>query len=236
MFSIVEFLETREVEVVPAAWVASDVCQWPCHYKSDEMSDSDDGTVNRRGSLPAAPKIKGPSVQAVIERSLGAQSRSRPEPQLRRQLVSPVHRLPVASPGNSATPAEDQQLSTAAPLCRVLTNQAMIMDHLKILTLTLQKTQGEQVGGQEVLEEDLSPLKDISSLLSVERRVREEVEFKRKMITALSVIGGVDIKDAVWRIMRYCFANSLAKQLNWRGVNGKTAFHSLQIKDVITDS
>lgn len=53
-------------------------------------------------------------------------------------------------------------------------------------------------------------------------------------ITALSVIGGVDIKDTVWRIMKHLFTNSLAKQLNWRGVNGKTAFHSLQLKDVIT--
>lgn len=51
---------------------------------------------------------------------------------------------------------------------------------------------------------------------------------------ALSVIGGVDIKDTVWRIMKNLFTNSLAKQLNWRGVNGKTAFHSLQLKDVIT--
>ena len=54
------------------------------------------------------------------------------------------------------------------------------------------------------------------------------------LITALSVIGGVDVKDTVWWIMTKVFTNSLAKQLNWRGVNGKMAFHSLQLKDVIT--
>lgn len=53
-------------------------------------------------------------------------------------------------------------------------------------------------------------------------------------MTALNVIGGVDIKDSVWRVMKHCFTNSLAKQLNWRGINGKTAFHRLQLKDVIT--
>lgn len=37
MFHIVEFLETQEVEVVPALWVADEICQWPAHYKPDEL-------------------------------------------------------------------------------------------------------------------------------------------------------------------------------------------------------
>ncbi len=37
MFHIVEFLETEEVEVVPALWVADGVCQWPSLYKLDEL-------------------------------------------------------------------------------------------------------------------------------------------------------------------------------------------------------
>ncbi|KAL7394939.1 hypothetical protein ABVT39_007483 [Epinephelus coioides] len=198
-------------------------------------SDSEDSPVaKRRGSLPAAPKIQGPSVQSTLERRALS-----PQPRPRHQLVSPEltaspeRRPPLASPGNT-TPAEGQRSSATALLRRLLTNQEMIMDQLKIVTLTLQKIQGEHVGGQEVLEADLFPLKDISSLLAVERRVREEADYKKKMITALSVIGGVDIKDTVWRIMKHLFTNSLAKQLNWRGVNGKTAFHSLQLKDIIT--
>lgn len=67
-------------------------------------------------------------------------------------------------------------------LRRLLTNQEMIMDQLKIVTLTLQKIQGEHVGGQDVLEADLFPLKDISSLLALERRVREEADYKKKMV------------------------------------------------------
>ena len=38
MFHIVEFLETQEVEVGPALWVANQVCQWPSHYKPDELA------------------------------------------------------------------------------------------------------------------------------------------------------------------------------------------------------
>ncbi|KAA0721348.1 hypothetical protein E1301_Tti019752 [Triplophysa tibetana] len=37
MFYIVEFLATQEVEVVPAVWVQNETCQWPEHYKSDEL-------------------------------------------------------------------------------------------------------------------------------------------------------------------------------------------------------
>lgn len=37
MFYIVEFLETQEVEVVPALWVAEEICQWPAHYRPDDL-------------------------------------------------------------------------------------------------------------------------------------------------------------------------------------------------------
>ncbi|KAK5904046.1 hypothetical protein CgunFtcFv8_007771 [Champsocephalus gunnari] len=98
----------------------------------------------------------------------------------------------------------------------------------------MQKIPGEPAGGPDPLGRDILPLKDVTSLLALEKRVREEADLQNKMITALSAIGGLDVKDCVWRVMKHCFTNSLAKQLNWRGINGKTAFHGLQLKDVIT--
>ncbi len=41
------------------------------------------------------------------------------------------------------------------------------------------------------------------------------------------------MKDSVWRIMSKLLTNPLAKQINWRGVNGKFGFEQLVIKDVI---
>ncbi|XP_071059130.1 uncharacterized protein [Pseudochaenichthys georgianus] len=111
MFHIVEFLETQEVEVVPALWVADDTCQWPAHYKHDDL------------------------IKAI------------------RNEEQPEH----------------------------------IWD-----------------------------------------------AFSVRILYTAGVIGGLDVKDCVWRVMKHCFTNSLAKQLNWRGINGKTAFHRLQLKDVIT--
>ncbi len=37
MFYIVEFLETQEVEVVPALWVEKEICQWPAQYRRDKL-------------------------------------------------------------------------------------------------------------------------------------------------------------------------------------------------------
>lgn len=54
------------------------------------------------------------------------------------------------------------------------------MDQLKVLQMTVQKIQGEPVGGQEALERDMFPLKDVTSLLAVEKRLREEADLKTK--------------------------------------------------------
>lgn len=47
------------------------------------------------------------------------------------------------------------------------------------------------------------------------------------------MLGGVDVKDTVWRIMKQAIKNDLAKTVNWRGVNGKTSFQSLELKSVV---
>ncbi|XP_049897756.1 uncharacterized protein LOC126388602 [Epinephelus moara] len=146
MFYIVEFYETQEVEVVPAAWVADDVCQWPTYYKPDEL----------------AKAIKNEE-----------------------------------QPGDSWEEYRVRILYKAASY--------------KAARLKLPEAE-THTDLQTAEEDDDMP-----------RRKRKR-----------NVIGGVDIKDTVWRIMKHLFTNSLAKQLNWRGVNGKTAFHSLQLKDVIT--
>ncbi|KAA8594147.1 hypothetical protein FQN60_004981, partial [Etheostoma spectabile] len=55
--------------------------------------------------------------------------------------------------------------------------------------------------------------------------IGEKRSVHKVTLTALIVIGGIDVEDSVWRVMKHCFTNPLAKQLNWRGINGKTAFH-----------
>lgn len=69
-----------------------------------------------------------------------------------------------------------------ALLHRLLTNQEMMMDQLKIIQMTMQKIQGEPPGGQDPLDRDILPLKDVTSLLALEKRLREEAELQNKMV------------------------------------------------------
>lgn len=57
--------------------------------------------------------------------------------------------------------------------------------------------------------------------------------FKTFQVHELGLLGGVDVKDTVWRIMKQAIKNDFAKTVNWRGVNGKTPFQNLEFKSVV---
>ena len=69
-----------------------------------------------------------------------------------------------------------------ALLHRLLTNQEMMMDQLKVIQMTMQKIPGEPAGGPDPLGRDILPLKDVTSLLALEKRVREEADLQNKMV------------------------------------------------------
>ncbi|KAA0725395.1 hypothetical protein E1301_Tti018995 [Triplophysa tibetana] len=64
-------------------------------------------------------------------------------------------------------------------LQRLLANQEIIMDHLKLIRMTMQKT-CEPADGQDPLEREMLPLKDSTSLLALEKQLREENGTVRK--------------------------------------------------------
>ncbi|KAL7890887.1 hypothetical protein AOLI_G00003630 [Acnodon oligacanthus] len=59
---------------------------------------------------------------------------------------------------------------------------------------------------------------------------------KKILVLELGLISGADIKDTVWRILKQTIKNDLTKPVSWRGLNGKTAFQSLQLKSVVTEA
>ncbi|XP_056611022.1 uncharacterized protein LOC130427520 [Triplophysa dalaica] len=274
MFYIVEFLETQEVEVVPALWVADEICQWPDRYKADELvrairSKEQPGhtwdafrvRILYRAANYKTSRLKLPEADAHTDLQTAEEDEDDNPKKKRkwlRSLTSPEPRELVKSPENGRSTSPEPSCSVTSPqphqldesqrhsgtstsnglaslLHKLLTNQEMIMEQLKIIQMNLNKT-GQPVQGQDPLKGDVLPLKDVAALLALEKRLREEEDLKNKMISTFSVIGGVDIKDSVWRIMQHCFTNPLAKQLNWRGINGKTAFRGLHMKNVITGS
>ncbi|KAK1176025.1 hypothetical protein AOXY_G809, partial [Acipenser oxyrinchus oxyrinchus] len=49
----------------------------------------------------------------------------------------------------------------------------------------------------------------------------------------LAAIGGSDIKRVAWNILAHVFSDSVVKQINWKGVNGKCLFATMAMKTVI---
>ncbi|KAL7852800.1 hypothetical protein SRHO_G00185850 [Serrasalmus rhombeus] len=80
------------------------------------------------------------------------------------------------------------------------------------------------------------PIEDLPSLMALENDLRSSPDKRKKLVLELGLIGGADIKDTVWCILKQTIKNDLAKTVNWRGVNGKTGFQSLQLKNVVTEA
>ncbi|XP_029986321.1 uncharacterized protein LOC115416624 [Sphaeramia orbicularis] len=113
----------------------------------------------------------------------------------------------------------------------------MLMDQVKVIQqhlATISTTSSPEVEG--LLPEGIIPLKDIRALEALEYEIKSKDGLRAKMVTTLSLMGGVDVRETVWRTMRQLMTNSLATNLNWRGVNGKTGFCGLQLKEVINDA
>ncbi|XP_051790778.1 uncharacterized protein LOC127529838 [Erpetoichthys calabaricus] len=126
------------------------------------------------------------------------------------------------------------------PILRnIQVKQEMMMEQVKVILKTVQDLHEKccsDSGSDPVLEKDILPLQDLTSMQQLESDLAVGGDLKKKLITLLGIQGGIDVRDTVWRIMRQTFTNSLAKQLNWRGINGKTCFHSLHIKDIVIDA
>ncbi|KAK6328219.1 hypothetical protein J4Q44_G00001970 [Coregonus suidteri] len=130
--------------------------------------------------------------------------------------------------------AEDQHIFPVSPspalIREMLTKQEVILEQQTLILRLLQT--GQQNGAEYAIEEGLLPLKDQQGLQSLETDL-QGADFKVKLINHLSLIGGCDVKDAVWRLMRRTISNALAKNMNWRGVNRKISLASLQLREVL---
>ena len=49
----------------------------------------------------------------------------------------------------------------------------------------------------------------------------------------INSIGGYDVNDHIWRIMKCLFSNALGKQMNWSGKNEKISLGQLHLMKLI---
>ncbi|XP_060771672.1 uncharacterized protein LOC132882599 [Neoarius graeffei] len=79
------------------------------------------------------------------------------------------------------------------------------------------------------------PLSSQEDLQNLEVLLKNPEE-KRNLTVHLGIVGGLTVKETVWRIMKRTVTTSLAKGLNWSGANGKPAFKNLALKLVVLDA
>uniref|UniRef100_A0A667YTF4 DUF4806 domain-containing protein n=1 Tax=Myripristis murdjan TaxID=586833 RepID=A0A667YTF4_9TELE len=246
MFKIVEFLETNEVELVPGAWVKDNVCLWPAlrgkaletAIKQQVSPGPDWMTWNIRVMFTTGMYMKiflkkffflSVVLYAIIkfgefdflncfkqiiirkgDRKSGKQNGDQTFSQMQRTAV------------------EGKQ--GAKPLMReMLTKQEMILEQQAHM-LHLQKAKDQDMSEYH-LDEGLLPVRDREGLLNLEVKL-QDADIRSKLVSSF-LVGGFDIKDTVWRIMKQTITNNLAKHTNWRGINGKMAMSSLQLKNVV---
>ncbi|XP_064806415.1 uncharacterized protein LOC135523574 isoform X2 [Oncorhynchus masou masou] len=125
--------------------------------------------------------------------------------------------------------AEDEHIYPVSPssvlIREMLTKQEMILEQQTLILRLLQTAQ--QNGAEYAIEGGLLPLKDQQSLQRLEIDL-QGADFKLKLINHLSLVGGCDVKDVVWRLMRHTISNALAKNMN-----RKISLGSLRLREVL---
>ncbi|XP_056275980.1 uncharacterized protein LOC130197360 isoform X2 [Pseudoliparis swirei] len=148
---------------------------------------------------------------------------------------TPTSRVDSDHPGPQPVPvpswSPQAPFETTTSLMReMLTKQEMILEQQTRILQILHAR--KQDASQFEIDEGLLPVRDQQGLQRLESQLQES-DFRSKLINHLSLIGGSDVKDTVWRLMKHTISNTLAKETNWRGVNGKTSMASLQLKTAV---
>ncbi|XP_077086617.1 uncharacterized protein LOC143738519 [Siphateles boraxobius] len=159
----------------------------------------------------------------------------------------PERTTPDPQSPEPATPSlwhQETSLSCCDPFIRSLlhdltTKQEIVIGQQMSLIRMVQDLQPHGVrenSDADCLNQRRFPIEDLRSLSALENQLRSCPETRRKVVDELGLLGGVDVKDTVWRIMKQAIKNDLAKTVNWRGVNGKTSFQSLEFKNVVIEA
>ncbi|KAM8743433.1 uncharacterized protein AB9X84_007318 [Acanthopagrus schlegelii] len=80
---------------------------------------------------------------------------------------------------------------------------------------------------------NMLPLLTLQDLENFDEKLRTDSTFKKKVITKLSLSGGKNLKETVWRICTKIFHQRLSTQLNWCGRGQKTGLKSRPIHQVL---
>uniref|UniRef100_A0AAV2JIT3 DUF4806 domain-containing protein n=1 Tax=Knipowitschia caucasica TaxID=637954 RepID=A0AAV2JIT3_KNICA len=206
MYSIVEFLEAKEVELVPSVWVTNDV-ETEKNKKRRRKAMKNHRFLS--SSEDEAPMSSIPAAQAVHFNAC-------PPPPF-------VNFDPPAPSQSPPLPPTYTELTAALPGYQ----------HYHWSPQAPQPEPESSHGSHSGLEEAIDlPLADLPQLLAMEDKLGSP-EFRCSLTNYLGTIGGANVQDTTSRILKKILSHSLAQKMNWRGVNGKTALATLHLRKVV---
>ncbi|XP_065104072.1 uncharacterized protein [Paramisgurnus dabryanus] len=120
-----------------------------------------------------------------------------------------------------------------AVIRKLLANQEIIKDQMGTLVkLVYDLKKLSTAEDSPTVNSDNFPINGHQQLQYIEGQLEQE-DFRTAVINTLSLRGGTTVKESVWRIMNFLLTNDIARQINWRGINGKAAFKDTTLKTVI---
>ncbi|KAI7806182.1 hypothetical protein IRJ41_001717, partial [Triplophysa rosa] len=113
-----------------------------------------------------------------------------------------------------------------AVIRKILANQEIVKEQICTLIKLVYNLKTLSVAEDSpTLNSDNFPISRHQQLQEIEGQLQQE-DF-RTAVTCTT------IKDSVWRIMSFLLTNDIARQTNWRGINGKAAFKDTTLQTVI---
>lgn len=207
-------------------------------YSEARLSQSDVQTDSQEFA-PAYQKREGRCNKRLM---VWEQEEEELQQQFKRRTLSGDKPLPtplmISLPSSSSTPSvhtspPTHNLANDPVIQEILTKLETIEKHQLLILRHLQRCSPEQQP-VEVPDVDLPvPVTSQGQLSRVEEAIVLQPDLKRKLIVYFGMIGGMTVKETVWRVLTKMLTNNFAKKVNWRGANGKQAFEPLALKGIL---
>ncbi|XP_065119570.2 uncharacterized protein [Paramisgurnus dabryanus] len=100
---------------------------------------------------------------------------------------------------------------------------------------TLAKRIGTETPVAEMPHNISVPLATMPEVEELEEWLKDarNARAKQNMISALGAVGGQNTKQITWNILHRLFSDSVAKKINWKGVNGKKCFKEMLTRNLL---
>lgn len=175
-------------------------------------------------SIPAGTKCDSPML-------LGSKSGMSTPKQSKRPGQDATPLLPTSSPQQSAHISSDrpQPIVTGRDISILRSLEEIKQDQreIKAMLATLIQQMHGHVGGQELPEGIVLPVKRLEDVEGIEQRLCDKATF-RMLVDYLSNVGGSCVKLMTKRLMAGVLDNQFAKGFNWTG-RGKMSFQALKL-------